>query len=79
MESSISSVWNYQYCGSRNDIFLWIPSSTVNTAAVNTAGMRRLLANGLITQPTRDVPEASSEGPLKVSTSGTFRGPSGDS
>ena len=79
MESSISSVWNYQYCGSRNDIFLWIPSSAVNIAAVNTAGMRRLLANDLITQPTRDVPEASSEGPLKVSTSGTFRGPSGDS
>ena len=31
------------------------------------------------TQPARDVPGTSPEGPLKVLTSGTSRGPSGDS
>ena len=31
------------------------------------------------TQPARDVPWTSPEGPLKVLTSGTSRGPSGDS
>ena len=32
-----------------------------------------------VTQPARDVPGTSPEGPLKVLTSGTSRGPSGDS
>ena len=32
-----------------------------------------------LTQPARDVPRTSPEGPLKVLTSGTSRGPSGDS
>ena len=32
-----------------------------------------------ITQPASDVPGTSPEGPLKVLTSGTSRGPSGDS
>ena len=32
-----------------------------------------------IFQPARDVPGTSREGPLKVLTSGTSRGPSGDS
>ena len=32
-----------------------------------------------ITQPTHDVPLSSPEGHLKVRTSGTYRGPSGDS
>ena len=30
------------------------------------------------THPTHDVPGTSPEGPLKVLTSGTYRGPSGD-
>ena len=32
-----------------------------------------------VTQPARDVPGTSPEGPLKILTSGTSRGPSGDS
>ena len=33
----------------------------------------------VLSQPERDVPGTSPEGPLKVLTSGTSRGPSGDS
>ena len=38
-----------------------------------------LLAQTDVTQPAHDVPGTSPEGPLKVLTSGTSRGPSGDS
>ena len=38
-----------------------------------------LLAQTDVTQPARDVPGTSPEVPLKVLTSGTSRGPSGDS
>ena len=34
--------------------------------------------NAIITQPAHDAPGTSPEDPLKVLTSGTYRGPSGD-
>ena len=44
---------------------------------INKISNQRIYAE--LTQPARDVPGTSPEGPLKVLTSGTSRGPSGDS
>ena len=38
-----------------------------------------LVLHAVDTRPAHDVPRTSPEGPLKVLTSGTYRGPSGDS
>ena len=57
-------------------VFVGATALVVDVVVVVGEGVVVVLA---ISQPSRDVPRTSPEGPLKVLTSGISRGPSGDS
>ena len=73
----VTSISKNVYTDELDDIVTY--HSTIKMKRTDVKSNTYIDSSKEITQPTRDVPGTSPDGPLKVLTCGTSRGPSGDS